>query len=429
MSRRKKFRALRGMPDILPPEGRRRGMIEETIKEVFRAYGYEEIRTPLLEETEVFARSIGAETDIVEKEMYSFLDRGGKNVALRPECTASVIRSFVENGWDKAGDSRKFFYCGPMFRGERPQKGRLRQFHQAGVELIGSREPYADTELLISAVTVLRAAGLNGHTLLLNSLGCASDRKRYREVLRAYLQKNSEKLCEDCLRRSKANVLRVLDCKKKACSAVIDKAPSVTQYLCRECASYYERVKGLLRENGLDFEERPDLVRGLDYYTGIVFEIVCSSLGAQDAVAAGGRYDDLCAQMGGADVPATGYAIGIERLLLALGGEPEGSFSDGVFVIPMEESFRDKAFDILRRLRTNAICSDWDLTGRSFKASMRKANRRGWGYVLIIGDEEMRTGKYALKNMDTGEQKSAGIESVINELKTARVKQERREKC
>ena len=412
-----KYRALRGMPDILPEEADLMRQIENKAREVFCLFGFGEIRTPLLEETEVFTRSIGTDTDIVEKEMYSFTDRGDKNISLRPEGTASIIRAYIEHGWHSDQKIVKVHYAGEMFRGERPQKGRQRQFHQIGAEIIGASNPYIDAELILSLDMLLSSIGAGGYTILINSLGCGDDRKKYEKVLSEYLASKESKLCDNCKRRSKTNVLRVLDCKNEGCKSIARKAPNVLDSLCETCRGDYKTLKEVLKELGIAFKEKKDLVRGLDYYTGTIFEVVHSSLGAQDAIAAGGRYDGLCKQMGGPDAGATGYAIGVERLLLVVDKEKFSKPNPAVLVIPVDEDARKEAFSIVNRLRSEQIAADMDLTNRSFKGQMRKAGKEAREFIILIGEDEIKSGKLMLMNMETSEQEAITVEEVIERLK------------
>ncbi|MEA3490037.1 MAG: histidine--tRNA ligase [Candidatus Omnitrophota bacterium] len=405
------------MPDILPGDAAVMRWVEDEARTVFREFGYSEIRIPILEETDVFARSIGADTDIVEKEMYSFTDRGKKNISLRPEGTASVIRAYIEHGWHNAAGLTKLFYTGPMFRGERPQKGRLRQFHQIGAEIIGGSDPFIDAELIFSLDVFLKRLGIRGFTILINCLGCARDRAAYKKVLTGYLSGKSSDLCDDCRRRAGTNVLRVLDCKKEGCKAVAGEAPDVLEYLCDSCRGDYDTLKGILGEMGVSFREKKDLVRGLDYYTGTIFEVVHPALGAQDAIAAGGRYDGLTKQMGGPDVGATGYSVGTERLLLAIDRKKIPSAPPGALVIPISEGTRVEAFRAVNRLRLENVPCDMDYSGRSFKGQMRRADKEGRRFVVLVGEDEMKSGKLILKDMKTGEQKVMSFDEVAEFLR------------
>ena len=412
-----KYRSLRGMVDLLPEDMERISWLEEKSRKTFQVFGYGEIRTPLLEETEVFTRSIGEDTDIVEKEMYSFTDRSDKNISLRPEGTASIIRAYIEHGWCNEQDILRLYYIGPMFRGERPQKGRQRQFHQIGAEVIGGTNPLIDVEAILSLDTLLRNLKVTDFTILINSLGCHNDRTKYQKALQKYLLKKEKDLCENCVRRMRTNVLRVLDCKSENCKKVIKTAPIIVSYLCKDCSEDYESVKQNLKDLNIKFKEKEDLVRGLDYYTGVVFEVVHQSLGSQDAIAAGGRYDKLCKQMGGPDVGATGYALGVERLLLAVNKKDIELTQKGVLVIPQNQELLLEAFKITSSLRKNGIPSTIDFSGRSFKGQMRKANRDGMEFVVIIGEDEIESKKLLLKDMREGNQEALEFDKMIEHQK------------
>jgi len=412
-----KYRSLRGMPDTLAEEASVIYWLESKAREVFRLFGYGEIRTPILEETEVFTRSIGEDTDIVEKEMYSFTDRGGKNISLRPEGTAPIIRAYIEHGWHSKEDLTKLFYTGAMFRGERPQKGRLRQFHQIGAEIIGGSDPYIDAELILGLDTLLKSLKVDGFTILLNSLGCASDRENYKEELASYLKKKSSALCDNCKRRKETNVLRVLDCKREGCKAVVKGAPEIQNYLCKGCCEYYDGVKSILKKMGITFREKGDLVRGLDYYTGTIFEVIHPQLGAQDAIAAGGRYDELTKDMGGPSVGATGYAIGIERLLLAVDKKDIPREGPLTLVIPVGAGARAESFKAADTLRRLGVPCEMDYSGRSLKGGMRKAHKEGRKFIVILGEDEIKSGKLSVKDMETGEEKALSPEEAASYIK------------
>ena len=393
---------------------------EARAREVFDLFEFSEIRTPLLEETEVFTRSIGEDTDIVEKEMYSFPDRGGKNISLRPEGTASIIRAYIEHGWNASQDIVKLYYMGPMFRGERPQKGRLRQFHQIGAEMIGASNPYIDAELILNLEAVLKNIEVEGFRIVLNSLGCVEDRTAYKKKLSDFLKSRGADLCEDCRRRSSVNVLRVLDCKKEVCISVVKDAPSIMDHLCEKCADDYGTLKTVLEDMAVSYEENDRMVRGLDYYTGSVFEVRHPGLGAQDALAAGGRYDNLTRDMGGPDVGATGYAIGVERMLMVVNEDKVPASSHGVLVIALDEACRLEAIKLTQRLRSREIKCDMDHSGRSLKGGMRKANREGRKKVIILGEDEVKSGKFMLKDMESGEQKALSFEEAVKVLAESR---------
>lgn len=414
-----KYKALRGMPDILPEEAAMIRWLQDKAEGIFRLFGYSEIKTSLLEDTEVFTRSIGEHTDIIEKEMYTFEDRGGKRMSLRPEGTASVIRAYVEHGWYNDQDLIKLYYSGPMFRGERPQKGRQRQFRQIGAEIIGLSDPYIDAELIFSLNMFFKRIGLDDCTILINSIGCDKDRISYKKKLSGYLKNRSPDLCEDCRRRTTSNVLRVLDCKRKGCKTVVSEAPNILEYLCEKCCKDYDVLKSVLTGLGVPFKEEKALVRGLDYYTGTIFEAIHPALGAQDAIAAGGRYDNLVREFGGPDRGATGYAVGIERLLLAVDKNMVPVPSPGVIVVPVDSKWQKEAFDITARLWVKGVPCEIDYSGRSLKSQMRKAHKCGRRFVILVGEEEIKNGTLLLKDMETGEQKALEFEKAADYLSKA----------
>ncbi|MBF0494149.1 MAG: histidine--tRNA ligase [Candidatus Omnitrophica bacterium] len=411
-----KYSSLRGMPDILPEEAAKFEWIESRAREVFGMFEFREIRVPYLESTEVFTRSIGENTDIVEKEMYTFLDRGGKQISLRPEGTASIVRAYVEHNLSNKADIVKLFYIGPMFRGERPQKGRQRQFHQIGCEIIGASSPYLDADLIMSLKTFFEKLGIKDFTLNINTLGCAEDRKKFASDLSEYFAGHLNGLCENCQRRSTRNVLRVLDCKNPACKEIVKGAPGVAKNLCPDCLDNYSLLKHILHDAGVTYNEKTDLVRGLDYYTGTVFEVSHPSLGAQDALAAGGRYDNLVHEMGGPDVGATGYAVGMERLLLVIKEENYPAVKPGILIIALDEKSHKEAFKLTNKLREAGIKCDMDHSGRSLKGGMRKADKEKREKVIIIGENELASGMVVVKNMVTGEQKSVGFGETVDLL-------------
>ncbi|MDD5634341.1 MAG: histidine--tRNA ligase [Candidatus Omnitrophica bacterium] len=405
------------MPDLLPETLEKMNWLEDRSRKIFRVFGYEEIRTPMLEETEVFTRSIGEDTDIVEKEMYTLLDRGGKSISLRPEGTASIIRAYIEHGWANLQDVVKLFYVGPMFRGERPQKGRLRQFHQIGAEMIGGKDPVVDAELISNLNELLSELGVKGFTILINSLGCQKDRKVYKEKLASYLKEKISSFCPDCVRRADKNILRVLDCKNENCKKAVKDAPIMLDSLCDDCSARYTALKNILKDLKIPFSEKKDLVRGLDYYTGIVFEVTHPSLGAQDAIAAGGRYDDLCKEMSGPEAGATGYAVGVERLLLCLDEKDIPKKNKGILIVPVGDDLKLDAFYLAGQFRKERIPCETDLTGRSFKGQMRKANKENRKYIVILGEEEKKNGKMLLKNMTDGAQETLSFDEVVKKVR------------
>lgn len=410
------LKALRGTKDILPADIGVWRHIEKSARDIFSIYGYKEIRTPIIEEASLFIRSIGNTTDIVQKEMYIFTDRGGRRIALRPEATASVVRAYLENSIGSKEGLAKMFYMGPMFRSERPQKGRQRQFHQLGVEAIGSDNPLLDVEVIALAVKFLKKIGLKNFDVKINSLGCKKDKKalikKYRNIIKLYLKS----LCDECKERSKKNVLRVFDCKNEKCQDVI-KNIKFEKLLCKDCAEHFFRVKNALGQAGVDYIIDPKIVRGLDYYTKTVFEITYKDLGAKDAICAGGRYNDLVQELGGSDTPAIGFSFGIERLILA-GKEyicPQGSRID-IFMAIAGQGMEERAFMLMASLRDKGLLCDMDYEGRSLKAQLKKAERLNARFVVILGEEEFKSNKVILRDMDKRSQDPVDISEVATKL-------------
>ncbi|MBI3618324.1 MAG: histidine--tRNA ligase [Candidatus Omnitrophica bacterium] len=400
-------RVPRGTSDILPSEISQWQDVEAKARRILATYHFAEIRTPIFEQTSLFKRSLGQTSDVVNKQLLELVSPDEEGFALRPEGTASVARSYIENSMDRQGGISKLFYIGAMFRGERPQKGRLRQFHQVGVEVIGANTatPYLDAEVIALNVALLQALGVKDFRLKLNTLGSPHDKENLAEMLRTSLQEDVGKLCEDCRDRFERNVFRILDCKNSACRAVVAGIKLGHGHLSAESQKYYSELKKILQTLKVEFEEVPTLVRGLDYYTHTVFEITQSSLGSQDAISAGGRYNDLVAQLGGPQVDAVGFACGIERILLALPDENKPQAAPlTVYVIALDEKVFPKAFGILQKLRANGISSDMSYKVSSMKSQMRSADKAGSRYVAIIGEEEDKKGVVALKDMTTGRQ-------------------------
>jgi len=410
------IKAIRGMRDLLPPETARWQWVEQVAREVFVLYGYREIRLPLLERTELFARSIGADTDIVGKEMYSFTDRKGESLTLRPEATASVLRAVLENGLDKGGGVKKLYTLGPMFRYERPQKGRYRQFYQINCEAYGVEAPELDAEVILLLLNILKRLQLGEMRLLINSLGCPECQVKFKAALGLFLI-SREGLCEDCQRRRTTNPLRVLDCKSVHCKEILKDAPVIRDYLCADCAAHFARVLELLSRFGVAYEEQPRLVRGLDYYTRTAFEVVAPGLGAQDAVAGGGRYNGLSQELGGPVLPAVGFAIGEDRLLEVLPRDPlcqDPEFK--VFLAALGGAARDRAFALLQELRQHDIAAEMDLEGRSLKAQMSVADRLRADCVIIIGEKELTDNKAQVRDMTDAHQQSISFAGIVDHL-------------
>lgn len=416
------IQAPRGTYDVLPDQSAKWQEIEAKIIELCRLYQYKEIRTPIFEHTELFQRGVGDTTDIVTKEMYTFQDRGDRSLTLRPEGTASVVRSFVENKLFGLPDQPvKLFYTGPMFRYERPQAGRMRQFVQFGVEAIGSKDPAIDAEVISLAMELYRSLGLKSLRLVLNSLGDTESRTAHREALVAHFAPRINEFCNDCQTRLEKNPLRILDCKVDRDHPLMATAPSLTDYLNEESQAYFDEVKGYLDALGIEYVLDPNLVRGLDYYNHTAFEIMSDAegFGAITTLCGGGRYNGLVEDLGGPEAPGIGFAMSIERLLLALQMEKvEIGQSDalGVYVIAMDEAAKKQAFSIVKDLRANKISADMDYTGRKLKAQMKSADRKGAEFVVVIGETELESGKAALKQMATGEQQEVLFAEIAAEI-------------
>ena len=408
------LKALRGTKDILPSEVGLWQCIEKSARDIFAVYGYKEIRTPIIEEASLFIRSIGDTTDIVQKEMYVFTDRGGRNIALRPEATASIVRAYIENSLGQKEALSKLFYIGPMFRSERPQKGRQRQFYQLGVEAIGSDSAFIDVEVISLAVEFLKKIDITDFILKINTLGCDKDKKEIIEKYRKAVKPHLKSLCDECNQRYSKNVLRVFDCKNPECGKIVEKI-RISDSLCEDCFSHFEIVKKGLKDLKIDFEVDKKIVRGLDYYTKTVFEIVQKDLGAQDAICAGGRYNNLVKDMGGKDAPAIGFAFGIERLIMAM-KESSGSKAVLDIFVATAGKTHQKAFIFMDELRRKGLSCDMDYEDKSLKAQMRRAEKLGARFVVIFGEEEIKQDKVILKDMESGEQKEVGIDYITGQL-------------
>lgn len=401
--------AIKGFNDILPGEVEKWQHIETTARKVFGCYGFAEIRVPVMEKTELFARSIGDATDIVEKEMYSFIDKGDNRVTLRPEGTAGVMRSFIEHKLYSADLVNKLFYMGSMFRYERPQKGRYRQFHQIGAEVLGVHNPKIDAQLLTMLTQFFSELGLTEPLLEINSLGCPECRPAYRAKLRDFLRTRLEDLCEDCRRRFESNPLRALDCKVEGCKAATAGAPAMLEHLCPECNSHFAGTRHYLELVSTPYRINNRMVRGLDYYTRTTFEMVTGLLGAQSAVAAGGRYDGLIADLGGPAIPGIGFAMGVERIALLLAAE-KFSTPPALFIVAHGEQAGGKAFSLACELQRAGIPVEFDYDTKSMKSQMRRADKLACRYTLIIGEAELASGIAPLKEMATGLQTETALE-------------------
>jgi histidyl-tRNA synthetase len=408
---------LPGMRDLLPEEIARWQLAETHARRVFDQYGFVEIRTSILEPTELFARGIGSDTDIVGKEMYTFNDQSNRSVSLRPEATASVVRAYLQNAMYRSGGVTKLCYFGPMFRYEKKQKGRWRQFYQIGAEALGSDHPAVDAEMIEMALWLVESLGIKT-TLLLNSIGCRNCRPLYLETLRTELNKCVSDLCEDCRRRAVTNSLRVFDCKVASCQPHIDRLPTITQHLCVECGEHFADVRGYLKEAGIAFEVVPRLVRGLDYYTRTAFEIVSGELGAQNALAGGGRYDGLSEILGGPPVHAIGFALGLDRLVMIL-PEAQGAkeqWKPELFLAYLGENAFKKALEIARDLRHQGHICYLDFSTGTLKSQMRLANKLRAEHVLIIGDDELARGTYSIKRLEDSRQWEISIAELADYL-------------
>ena len=411
------IKAIRGFNDILPSEIGRWQFVEETAREVFEGFGFSEIRIPIIERTELFSRGIGEATDIVEKEMYTFTDRSGNSLTLRPEATASMARAYLEHQIYSFDPVAKLYCIGPMFRYERPQKGRYRQFYQIDAEVFGVENPMVDAEVILMLIHFLSRVGLEKLELQINSLGCRDCRPQYREELKHFLTKKSFQLCEDCQRRLHTNPLRIFDCKVETCQEAIANAPQVIHFICDECQKHFDKVKEYLGMAGLAFILNPRMVRGLDYYTRTAFEVVSYQLGSQNAVTGGGRYDNLFQEIGGLDVPGIGFAIGMERLVSLLPKEKEFIQYPSLFIAALGEETYREAYRLVNQLHLEGIRAELDYEGKSLKSQMRRADKLKAQYVLIMGEEELKRGKAVLRNMGTKFQEEVPLQGLIDTLR------------
>jgi len=417
------LKALRGTKDLLPKEAELWTTLETKARAVLRSFGYSEIRTPIIEESSLFVRSLGQGTDIVEKQMFTFLDRGERSITLRPEATASVVRAYLENGLENEIGFAKLFYIGPMFRAERPQAGRMRQFHQIGVEAIGSYSPYLDAEIIALLAGLLDSFGAAHYEIKLNSLGCSKDKEALAKGLRQAIGPQIKDFCEDCKVRYEKNILRVLDCKNEVCRETLKKIFKGTpDYLCSDCTAHFETVKKGLDELKINYRVEPFLVRGLDYYTRTTFEVTHKKLGAQDALAAGGRYDNLVADLGGPEKGACGFAIGMERAVMALQDIPELDAGVNLYIATMGEEAYKLGFGLAMELRRQGICVEMDFEGKSLKAQMRAADKINAKYVAIIGEDELKNHSITLRNMNTKEQSVIPERNFVTEMERLTVK-------
>ncbi len=409
----------KGTKDLLPQDAYKWHFIENTAREIAAEYNFKEIRTPTFEHTEVFARGVGETTDVVNKEMYTFLDKGGRSITLKPEGTAGVARAFIENGLQSGTLPSKLYYITSCFRYERPQAGRLREFHQFGVELLGASRPEADAEIILLAKNFLDRIGVKNVTLHINSIGCKACRKEYHAALLKYLKSHEEKLCPLCRERMEKNPLRVLDCKNEECKKVTANAPKILDYLCDDCKAHLNQTEKLLKAGGAEYVLDPNIVRGLDYYSRTVFEFVSEEIGAQGTVLGGGRYDGLISSIGGSEVAGIGFAAGIERLLLVLentGVKIPEERGVTVYFAPMGEAESERAFILTENLRKKKIVAETDHVGRGIKAQFKYADKIGAKYVGVIGSEEYAKNVVKLKDMTSGEEREIPCDEITEFL-------------
>ena len=414
-------KAPKGTVDIVPGESEKRQVVEDVFKSEAALNGFQEIRTPVFEHTELFLRGVGDTTDVVEKQMYTFEDKGGRSVTLRPEGTAGAVRAMLENGLYNAGYPVKLYYLTSCYRYEKPQAGRLRELHQFGVEMFGAAEPVADAQVIAMALSAFERLGLEDVGLQLNSIGCPECRKEYHKALKEYFTARKDQLCDTCLSRLERNPMRILDCKSPQCQEVAKGAPKITDYLCEDCRAHFQKVQEYLTALGIEFEIDPGLVRGLDYYTRTVFEFPSKSLGF--ALGGGGRYDGLVEEVGGKPTPGLGFGLGLDRILMALEAQ-KVEFPQPVrcelYIASMGEQAQCKAFQLLNELHRCGIPADTDVCGRGLKAQMKYAGKIDAKFTMVLGDNELEAGRAELKNMETGEKKTVSItaEDFINDYVT-----------
>jgi histidyl-tRNA synthetase len=415
-----KYHAPKGTSDLLYPESEKMRGLLEAARELLELHGYRRIDTPILESTELFRRSIGEATDIVSKEMYTFEDQGGESLSLRPEGTAPVMRAYLERGLQSRGLPQKLYYFGPMFRRERPQAGRFRQFYQIGAEAIGSSDPFIDAEITALSGLYFKKLGLGGYELMLNSVGCRECRPSYVRMLTLFLQGVSEDLCRECVRRSRENPLRVFDCKNEKCRLALREAPVIGEQLCPACREQFDAVAEHLERLGISFQVDVRLVRGLDYYTNTTFEFRFEGLGAQNTVSAGGRYDYLAEELGGPPTPGVGFSLGVERLLLAMEAQGLNPFSAGgldVFVVGAPGADRGRLLDIMTDLRAAGVSADADFMERGLKSQMKQADRLAARLVLILGKDELQRGEVTFRDLARSNQWMVSLAEMIAKVK------------
>lgn len=405
-------KAVKGTQDLLPADSYKNQFIESTMLDIASKFGFREVRTPVFEHTELFQRGVGETTDVVQKEMYTFNDKGERSITLRPEGTAGAVRAFLEHGLFNEALPSKMCYLTSCYRYEKPQAGRLREFHQFGVEVFGAGAPAADAEVISVANEIFAFLGVQNLKLEINSIGCPECRKNYHNALKEYFESKKENLCGTCLERLEKNPMRILDCKSPVCQEITKDAPVILDYVCDECSAHFESVKKYLDVMNIEYTVNPKIVRGLDYYSRTVFEFVSTEIGAQGTVCGGGRYDGLVEELGGPHTPALGFGMGIERLLLLLKAQnieiPEPSSCD-LYIAPMGDAASLEAMKIVSELRANGVSAQTDVVGRSLKAQMKFADKIGAKYTMVLGDNEIAEGKAKIKNMATGEASDAEL--------------------
>lgn len=423
-------KSIKGTQDVLPSESYKNRFIEQTIMSVAENFGFKEIRTPVFEHTELFQRSVGDTTDVVEKEMYTFLDKGGRSLTLRPEGTAGAARAFLEHGLFNDTMPQKVCYLTSCYRYEKPQAGRLREFHQFGAECFGTDSPAADAEIISLANEIFASLEISDLKLYINSIGCPECRKNYHKALKEYFKKYENELCETCQKRLERNPMRILDCKSPQDAKIAEGAPVVLDYLCEECKNHFEKVKEYLTLLNIDFEVDPKIVRGLDYYTKTVFEFVSTSIGAQGTVCGGGRYDGLLEELGSQHIPALGFAIGLERLMLLMESQnielPKDNPCD-IYIAAMDSEALKKALQLTLEVRENCLTAQTDIVGRSLKAQMKYADKIGARYSLVLGTNEIESGKAELKNMQNGEKVEVSLDNFAEDFQDILLKNEMNE--
>jgi len=409
--KKKRIAAIKGTKDILPQEARKWQWVEAEAKRIFELYGYREIRTPIFEATELFEKGTGQTSDIVTKEMYTFVDKGGRSLTLRPEYTPSIARSIIANRLHLQPQPMRFYFIGPMFRYDKPQKGRYRQFHQIDIEVFGEKDPSIDAEIVEMADFLCDSLNVTDKEILVNSVGCRECRPAYHKDLKAAAERQKDKLCMDCRRKISANPLRIFDCKVEACRGVASEFPKITDYLCPECANHFRKFCSYLEFYGIEFRLEPHLVRGLDYYTKTTFEIISSKLGAQDSILGGGRYDDMIEDFGGPDICGIGFAVGMERLLSLVPFEEKVEVF--LYVVTLGEEAKKAGMKLARFFRRNGVECLIEYRDRSLRNQMSRADKLGATWVLVVGEDEVKSGKFQLKKMESGEQKDYTREEIL----------------